>query len=147
MKTTLKTFLMLINPFSQLIIKILDMRAKLKNSITIIVLVMTLVFSACKKYKPAVPEIPTNLKVMVESESEINVSWSDNSNDELGFKLEAALGKGSDFSEIATVGANITTYQHKDLTSGTQYTYRVVPTMPMEIQHIQIQLVLLPKSL
>jgi hypothetical protein len=46
------------------------MRVKLKNSITIIVLVITLVFSACKKDKPAtVPSVSTTRVVNITTAS------------------------------------------------------------------------------
>jgi probable HAF family extracellular repeat protein len=52
------------------------------------------------------------------------VSWSDNSNDETGFKVDRS-SKGKAFKQIATVGANVTTYADTGLNASTTYRYRV----------------------
>jgi hypothetical protein len=58
------------------------------------------------------------------SSSQINLSWTDNSNNETGFKVERSKnGKG--FSQLATVGANVTTYSDTGLNRTTTYYYRV----------------------
>lgn len=66
----------------------------------------------------------SNLSVTAVSTSQINLSWQDNSNNETGFKIERS-SNGSSFSEIATVGANITSYSNTGLLESTQYYYRV----------------------
>jgi hypothetical protein len=48
----------------------------------------------------------------------------DKANNEDGFKIERKVGGGT-FTQIATVGANITTYSDTGLTRDTRYTYRV----------------------
>src|SRR5512132_2117733 len=58
------------------------------------------------------------------SSSAINLSWADQSNNETGFKIERALGGGA-FSQVATVGANVTIYADSGLTASTNYSYRV----------------------
>jgi RHS repeat-associated protein len=73
---------------------------------------------------PTVPVAPTLLTANAVSGSQIDLSWTDNSNDESGFKIEQKTGTGS-FAEIATLGANITTYSNTGLTAGTNYTYRI----------------------
>src|SRR5262249_45856809 len=56
--------------------------------------------------------------------SEINLSWTDNSGVEDGFKIER--WNGSSYSQISTVGANVTTYtDYSGLTPGNTYSYRV----------------------
>jgi hypothetical protein len=67
---------------------------------------------------------PTNLVATAVSKSQINLSWTDNSNNETGFKIERKQGT-SGWSQIATVGGNATTYQNTGLTPNTNYTYRV----------------------
>ncbi|MBP1750244.1 MAG: hypothetical protein H6Q52_2783, partial [Deltaproteobacteria bacterium] len=60
------------------------------------------------------------------SSSQINLSWTDNSTNEQGFKIERCQGSGcTNFGQIATVGANVTTYWNTGLTASTTYTYRV----------------------
>ena len=67
---------------------------------------------------------PTNLKTTVASTSRINLSWSDNANNESGFIVERSSGN-STYSTIATLGANTTSYSDTGLSPGTTYSYRV----------------------
>jgi hypothetical protein len=72
------------------------------------------------------PAAPTNLAATAVSSSQINLSWTDNSNNETGFKVERSKnGNGNSFSQIATVGANVTTYSNTGLSRATKYYYRV----------------------
>ena len=72
------------------------------------------------------PLAPSNLAGTAQSSSQINLSWSDNSSDETGFKIERCQGSGcSSFVQITTVGANSTSYQNTSLSSSTSYSYRV----------------------
>ena len=59
------------------------------------------------------------------SNSQITLSWADNSNNATGFKIERKLGAGGTYSEIATVGANVTGYPNAGLADATVYYYRV----------------------
>ena len=70
-----------------------------------------------------VPIAPTNLTAVLSGTSQINLSWNDNSNNETGFIVERSTD-GTNFTGIATIGANSTNYSDKNLTPGT-YTYRV----------------------
>ena len=70
------------------------------------------------------PSAPSSLSASADSSSRITVRWSDNSNNETGFRLERS-GNGVDFTEIATLGANATTYSDSGLPAGTTYYYRV----------------------
>ncbi|MEW6416696.1 MAG: fibronectin type III domain-containing protein [Nitrospirota bacterium] len=71
------------------------------------------------------PSTPSGLTATTVSSSQINLSWTDNSNNEVGFKIERKVGVSGIYSQIATVGANITTYSDTGLTPGTIYYYRV----------------------
>jgi len=71
------------------------------------------------------PEKPTNLTSTVISSSHIDLSWTDNSNDETGFKIERKTGTGGAYTQIATVGSNVATYSDTGLTVNTTYYYRV----------------------
>jgi C1A family cysteine protease len=77
--------------------------------------------------KPASsPAAPNNLTATAVSSSQINLSWTDNSDNETGFAIERCQGTGcTNFGQIATVGANITTYSNSNLTGNTTYTYKV----------------------
>lgn len=75
---------------------------------------------------PVVPAAPTNLKATAVSRSQINLSWTDNSNNENGFKIERCRGEGcTNFAQIATVGPNVTTYSNTGLIWRVTYRYRV----------------------
>jgi hypothetical protein len=60
------------------------------------------------------------------SVSQINLSWTDNSGDETGFLIERCTGANcTNFAQIASVGANVTSFQNTGLSSNTFYNYRV----------------------
>jgi titin len=54
----------------------------------------------------------------------VDLRWTDNSTSETGFRIERS-GNGTIFTQIATVGANATTYANTNLTTGVRYWYRV----------------------
>jgi hypothetical protein len=75
---------------------------------------------------PVVPAAPTNLTATTVSRSQINLSWTDNSDNESGFKIERCKNAScTNFVEVAQVGANITTFANTGLTKNTTYNYRV----------------------
>ncbi|CAN5796606.1 hypothetical protein BH23GEM5_BH23GEM5_08010 [soil metagenome] len=71
------------------------------------------------------PAAPTSLVATAASATQINLSWNDNSANETEFRIERRTGTGGTYAQIATVGANVTTYPDTGLSSGTQYFYRV----------------------
>ena len=66
---------------------------------------------------------PSNLASSSKTSSQVIMTWTDNSNNEDGFKIERA--NGGSYSQIATVGAGVTTYTNTGLSANTAYTYRV----------------------
>jgi subtilisin family serine protease len=75
---------------------------------------------------PPAPAAPSNLTADPAGQTQINLAWTDNANNEDGFKIERCQGAGcANFGQIATVGANVTTYNNTGLSSGTTYSYRV----------------------
>ena len=68
---------------------------------------------------------PSNLTTIAVSQTQINLSWTDNSSDETNFRVERSPNGTSGWTEIATVAANTTTYNDTGLTCGTPYYYRV----------------------
>jgi Domain of unknown function (DUF1929)/Glyoxal oxidase N-terminus/Fibronectin type III domain/Galactose oxidase, central domain len=70
------------------------------------------------------PAAPTDLSASAVSTSQINLSWTDNASNETGFRIERS-SDGTSFTEISTVGANVTTYADTGLSASTQYWYRV----------------------
>ena len=69
------------------------------------------------------PSPPSNLVASTASSTKIDLSWTDNSNNEDGFKIERKTDETS-FSQIATVGANATSYPNTGLLNGERYYYR-----------------------
>lgn len=70
------------------------------------------------------PVAPTNLAATVASATSVGLAWTDASNNESGFKIERGTN-GTTFSEITTVGANVSSTTDAGLTTGTRYYYRV----------------------
>ena len=72
----------------------------------------------------APPAAPTALSASATGPSGIALSWTDNSGNENGFRVERS-SDGASFTEIATVGVNQTTYGDSGLSSQATYYYRV----------------------
>ncbi len=70
------------------------------------------------------PNAPSALSATAISSSQIDLSWTDNSPNESTFRIERSTN-GTTFTEIATVGAGVTTYSSTGLNSNTIYYYRV----------------------
>lgn len=70
------------------------------------------------------PVAPSTLAASVASASRIDLLWRDNSNNESGFRIERQIGTG-EWSQIATVGPNVTSFASTGLKSQTNYGYRV----------------------
>ncbi len=72
------------------------------------------------------PLAPSALSATAASNTQINLAWTDNSANELGFKIERCAGATcTNFVHIATRGANLTTYANTGLAANTSYRYRV----------------------
>jgi titin len=67
---------------------------------------------------------PSNLTAASASSTSIRLNWSDNSTNETSFQIWRSTDNVN-FSQIATVGANVTTFTNSGLTTGRQYFYRV----------------------
>lgn len=73
-----------------------------------------------------VPAAPSGLTATANGSSSINLSWTDNSTDETGFKVERKTGSGGTWSEIAgSLAAGSTSYTSSSLSANTTYYYRV----------------------
>jgi len=72
------------------------------------------------------PVAPDGLVATRASEVAIDLAWNDNTDDETGFEIERCTGSGcSDFTLLATVVADTTTYADSSLAPNTTYRYRV----------------------
>jgi hypothetical protein len=75
---------------------------------------------------PLTPAAPSNLVATTVSRTQINLSWTDNSDNESGFKIERCKGANcTNYAEVAQVTANVTTFANTGLTKNTTYRYRV----------------------
>ena len=54
--------------------------------------------------------------------------WTDNSNNETGFKVERKTGTGGAYAQIGMSGQNLSLFNDSELAGGTQYCYRVRAT-------------------
>src|SRR5262245_47590408 len=68
---------------------------------------------------------PTGLQTSPVSTTGILLSWQDASANETGFRIEQAQSASGPWSEIATVGVNVTNYTASNLLPGTTYFFRV----------------------
>ncbi|HUG28761.1 MAG TPA: Ig-like domain-containing protein, partial [Gemmatimonadales bacterium] len=86
------------------------------------------------------PAAPSNLQGTVVSNTRIDLTWTDNSSNELSFRIERETGAGGPspvpgaagaagplavFTEVATVGAGVTSFSDAALQPATTYRYRV----------------------
>ncbi len=72
------------------------------------------------------PAAPSNLVATALSRTQINLTWTDNSGNEDDFKIERCAGATcTNFSQIATVGANVKSYSNTGLKKNTSYRYRM----------------------
>jgi hypothetical protein len=73
-----------------------------------------------------VPAAPSNLVATAVSNSQINLSWIDTSNNENGFSIERCQGNNcSNFAEIGTAPPDAQTFTNTGLARNTRYSYRV----------------------
>ena len=73
---------------------------------------------------PQPPIAPTNLVATAVSDSEISLTWTDNS-DETGFDVERSPNGVTGWDYIRTTAANETTFKDNGLMALTRYVYRV----------------------
>ena len=69
------------------------------------------------------PAPPSLLNIKGVLSSEINLSWADNSYNEIGFRIERKINREGLYEEIATAAANITTYSDISLSGFAPFIY------------------------
>ena len=74
------------------------------------------------------PAAPSNLTAAASGKRAIQLNWTDNASNETGFLVERATSAAGPFAQVATVGANVTSYKNSGLVSRTTYFYRVRAT-------------------
>jgi hypothetical protein len=73
----------------------------------------------------AIPATPTLLEASSITDQSLVLTWKDNANNEIGFKIERKISDGI-WETIAVLNANTTTYTLTALTENTEYTFRVL---------------------
>jgi hypothetical protein len=72
-----------------------------------------------------VPAAPSGLTATAVSSTQINLSWADNSGNELNFIVGRGTSSGGPYTDIAILGANVTSYSNTGLNGSTTYYYVV----------------------
>lgn len=88
----------------------------------------TAVATATTPAAVTIPAAPSGLVATATSTSGIGLSWTDNSNNETGFKLERSTSSGGTYTLIGTNAANAVTFSDSGLAASTAYYYRVRST-------------------
>ena len=68
---------------------------------------------------------PKSLSLQALSSSKVRLTWTDKSATESGFKIERSPVTNTNYTEIATVGVNTTSFTDTGLSANTKYYYRV----------------------
>ncbi|MCC5848336.1 MAG: PKD domain-containing protein [Verrucomicrobia bacterium] len=76
-------------------------------------------------YMPDPPEAPGSLSAVALPNGNIQLAWTDNSQDETGFEIQTSSDGESGWSLLHTTAASVTGYTHTGLASGTTVFYRV----------------------
>ncbi|MFN7138411.1 MAG: carbohydrate-binding protein [Limisphaerales bacterium] len=71
------------------------------------------------------PAAPSNLSATAASQSQINLTWTDNSGVEQNFIVARSTTSGGPYTDIATLPANTTTFSNTGLSANTTYHYVV----------------------
>jgi len=77
------------------------------------------------------PAAPVSLHARARTVSSIALTWSDTATNETGFKIERGSSITGPWLEIATPGANTTSFDDAGLSPATAYCYRVRATNPV----------------
>ncbi len=69
---------------------------------------------------------PTNLVQAVVTKAEVNLQWTDNSQNEIGFKVYRSVVSNTGYTEIASLEANANGYVDSNTENGKTYYYKVL---------------------
>ncbi len=73
----------------------------------------------------SIPSAPSKLTAVAVSSKQFNLSWTDNSTNETGFVIQRSSNGGLTWTQIATVGPNVTTYSDATVSKKKTYVYQV----------------------
>ena len=71
------------------------------------------------------PAAPSNLAGQQLSNARVRLTWTDNSGNETGFRVQRARGSDGTFTTIAEVATNVTLFTDTTAKAGRTYRYRV----------------------
>lgn len=71
------------------------------------------------------PPAPSHLTATLAGETQINLTWRDNSTNEAAFVIARGTVNGGPYTDVASVGINITNYTDTNLSPATTYHYVV----------------------
>jgi subtilisin family serine protease len=74
----------------------------------------------------AKPDAPSELTAGAVSSNQIDLSWTDNASVESGFKIERASVSGGPYTHVATVGADVASYNDMGANEATTHYYQVL---------------------
>ncbi|MDB6026402.1 MAG: repeat-containing protein [Verrucomicrobiales bacterium] len=74
---------------------------------------------------PNAPGVPSGLAASTISATQIDLSWTDNSSNETGFVVARSATSGGSYTDIVTLGVNVTSYSDTNLIANTAYYYVV----------------------
>ena len=74
---------------------------------------------------PPPPAAPSNLSGTAPGLYLINLTWTDNANNELGYRVESKIGATGTYELLTTLGPNTRATSFNNLIEGTQYYYRL----------------------
>ena len=72
-----------------------------------------------------IPATPSALSIQSSSQSQVDLSWTDNASNETGFKVERKEGLSGTYTVLAIIPANSISYSDTSVTAGITYIYRL----------------------
>ena len=72
-----------------------------------------------------IPSTPSNLNAIAVSSVQINLTWTESSNNETGFVIERKINPTSTWAQCGSVGPNVTTFSSTGLGASHTFYYRV----------------------
>lgn len=106
-----------------LYIRVIDTN-RVKAKVTLDKILVDHMYIRVDNTAPTPPVAPSSLTATVISATQVNLSWTDNANNETGFQVERSP-EGTTWTVIGTTTANITAGSSVGLSPNTTYYYRV----------------------
>ena len=72
-----------------------------------------------------IPNAPSNLTAVATAQTQVSLTWTDNSNNEDYFSVERKTGAGGTYAELATTTANVGAFLDNSVMAATTYFYRI----------------------